>query len=460
MSQDETKYDFDGRKRFLGIEPSDLERLQALSAHAQSWVAQILDPLYAHFLGFEETRAFFQGDAHVRRLKEVQTGFFEELLAGTYDDAYFRRRLVVGRTHEKIGLGPEWYLGAYCHYTQLLFERMADELEPDALLPHIKSVLKLIFLDISLAIDTYIEAQADREQALKDEYGKNLEAFATRLTGALSGISSTISEQSAAAHQQAASISEVTTTVAELAETSRQAMATADTVVRSSAASIEVSQDGSRSVDATVTGMQEIQGQMGAIAERILHLSERTQQIGEIIQSVSEISEQSKLLALNAAIEAARAGEHGRGFSVVATEIRSLADQSKQATRQVRGILGEIQKATNAAVIATEEGSKRVDQGVELVGQAGRTIGDLAASIEDAADAGRLISVSAKQQTAGIEQTTVAMTEIDQATQTNLKALHQLEAAATTLRSTADEMSRLVVRFDQKEERVVDWKYA
>ena len=97
---------------------------------------------------------------------------------------------------------------------------------------------------------------------------------------------------------------------------------------------------------------------MANIAETILALSEQTQQIGDIIATVNDIADQSNLLALNAAIEAARAGEAGKGFAVVAGEVRSLAEQSRQATAQVKEILGDIQKATNTAVMVTEEGTK------------------------------------------------------------------------------------------------------
>ena len=97
---------------------------------------------------------------------------------------------------------------------------------------------------------------------------------------------------------------------------------------------------------------------MEATAENILALAEQAQAIGEIIATVNDIAEQTNLLALNAAIEASRAGEQGKGFAVVAGEVKALADQSKKATAQVRQILGEIQKATNTAVLSTEEGKR------------------------------------------------------------------------------------------------------
>ncbi len=111
--------------------------------------------------------------------------------------------------------------------------------------------------------------------------------------------------------------------------------------------------------------MKRIQTHMDSIAASIVRLSDQSQAIGEIIASVNDLAEQSNLLAVNAAIEAAKAGEQGKGFAVVAQEVRSLAEQSKQATAQVRNILGDIQKATSAAVMATEQGSKAVEAGVK-----------------------------------------------------------------------------------------------
>ena len=105
------------------------------------------------------------------------------------------------------------------------------------------------------------------------------------------------------------------------------------------------------------------QGRVDVIEENILALSERTQQIGEIIDTVNAIAAQSNMLALNAAVEAARAGEQGKGFAVVAEEVRDLADRSRQATAQVKAILSDVQRATNATGMATEEGKKGVDAG-------------------------------------------------------------------------------------------------
>lgn len=132
--------------------------------------------------------------------------------------------------------------------------------------------------------------------------------------------------------------------------------------------SLEFSQQEQKSVKANIEKMLTLRQKIQIIAELILELSEHTQQIGDTVGIVEDIAEQTNMLALNAAVEAARAGENGKGFSVVASEIRKLADESKQATTKITSLIKEIQQATNLTVMATEEGSKEIESGVKLAG--------------------------------------------------------------------------------------------
>ena len=197
----------------------------------------------------------------------------------------------------------------------------------------------------------------------------------------------------------------------------------------------------------THESMSEIKARVESIAENILALSGQTQQIGEITATVNDIASQSNLLALNASVEAARAGEHGKGFAVVAVEVRNLAEQSKQATAQVKAILNEIQRATNAAVMATEEGTKGVDYGVQLTNQAGLTIEHMAESIGEGAAAAQQIVASSHQQATGMEQIALAMQSINQATLQNLAATNQTEKAARELSGLAHQLEGLVDQY-------------
>ena len=180
-------------------------------------------------------------------------------------------------------------------------------------------------------------------------------------------------------------IHQLQTVVDEVESTVRQTTEQADKVAEASRRSVEISELGAQAVRESIDGMKVIRTRVEGIAESILGLSERMQQIGQIIARLDGIAKQSKLLALNATIEAVRAGEDGKGFSVVALEVKELAEQSREATEQVRQILNDIQQATNTTVSATEEGGKGVDTGMARVEQAGQVIDDLAKVISDAA---------------------------------------------------------------------------
>ncbi len=455
-------YDINQRKSFLLIDKEDEERMVGLRPIAESNSAVILDHLYEHFLAYAETKAFLQSDKHIKNLKEAQARFFMALVGGKYDEEYLASRLSVGRTHERIGLEPQWYIGAYSRYLNLIIPFIVEDkkAKPQVMVQCINSLIKFVFLDMEFAIDTYIEAMNIREKELKKKFIDSLSGFSSSLSEATGAIVTATTQQSATSNEQATSVQEVSATVAEVKQTSLQALDNASKVIASSEGAVLASKDGTKAVEESIHGMHDIQKQVEAIAEKILGLSEQTQQIGEIIQSVNEIAEQSKLLALNAAIEAARAGEHGKGFSVVASEIRTLADQSKQATNQVKGILGEIQKATNSAVIATEEGGKKVDAGVGLANMAGENIHRLSQTINESADSGRLILSSSQQQTAGVEQIAVAMQQISQASKDALAAVKKTEAVAHNLRELSENMNALIDSFKTVQKHKVEWRLA
>jgi methyl-accepting chemotaxis protein len=164
---------------------------------------------------------------------------------------------------------------------------------------------------------------------------------------------------------------------------------------------------------------------------------------------VNDLAEQSNLLAVNAAIEAAKAGDQGKGFAVVAQEVKSLAEQSKQATGQVRGILGDIQKATSAAVLATEQASRAVESGVQLSGEAGESIRALAESIADAAGAATQIAVSAQQQLIGIDQSVLAIQSIREASGQNVLSTRQTESAAQKLHQLGLNLKQLLDQYQR-----------
>ena len=294
--------------------------------------------------------------------------------------------------------------------------------------------ISLLGLVLGLSMGYYLSRSITRQ----------LNASINQLSSSSAEILATTSQVAAGAAETSSAVSETTATVEEVKQTAQLASQKARLVSDSAQKATLTSQTGRKSVEDSIQGMQRIQEQMESIAESIVRLSEQSQAIGEIIATVNDLAEQSNLLAVNAAIEATKVGEQGKGFVVVAQEIKSLATQSKEATAQVRTLLGDIQKATSAAVLATEQGNKAVEAGVKQTAEAGDSIRLLADSVNEAAQAATQIAASSQQQMVGMDQVALAMENIKQASLQNVAGTKQAEAAAQSLHELGQTLSAMI----------------
>lgn len=269
---------------------------------------------------------------------------------------------------------------------------------------------------------------------------ENLSAATVEILASTQQQAAGTAEQAAAVQQANATMAELSQSGAQVAERAKQVVTAAEAVSSSSASGLQAVRDTNRTMD----GIRE---QAEAVAENVIRLSEKTQAVGDIISSVNDIAEQSHLLALNASIQAAAAGEHGRSFSVVANEMKNLAAQSKQATVQVRSILGEIQKGINTSVMLTEEAVKRADSGRQQSQVADRTIRQLADNLEESIRAFQQIVAGSGQQQIGFEQVTQAFRNIGIASQETANSTKQSEKAVANLSALAQQLRGLVGRY-------------
>ncbi|RNC73355.1 MAG: methyl-accepting chemotaxis protein [Desulfuromonadales bacterium] len=280
-----------------------------------------------------------------------------------------------------------------------------------------------------------------RRQTMEIHEGVNI------LAASAGEILASTTQVASSAAETASAVNETTATVEEVKQTTQLAGQKSRNVAETAQRALQVSQGGRKSVEDSVEGMNRIREQMATIAESIVSLSEQSHSIGEIIATVNDLAEQSNLLAVNASIEAAKAGEHGKGFAVVAHEVKSLADQSKQATAQVRALLNDIQKATNAAVMATEQGSKAVEAGEKQAMQAGESIRLLTESIAESANAAAQITATNQQQMIGMDQVALAMENISEASTLSVTGTKQAEISAQNLHELGQKLKRLVEHF-------------
>ena len=257
-------------------------------------------------------------------------------------------------------------------------------------------------------------------------------------------IAATVEQQERAAMDQAAAVNETTTTMDELRVSSGRAAEQSEVAATGAQKAAGLGEEGAKKIQHTLDGMAGVKEKVGAIADKILRLSEQTGQIGNITKLVSDIAIQTNMLALNAAVEAARAGEHGKGFAVVAGEIRKLADQSKASAEKIHAHVEEIQRTTNSAVMVTEEGTKMVDQGMQLAQEAAGAFTGVKTTVASSYRSSQQISLNVKQQASAINQVVEAMNNLQAGARETADGLSQTKIGVQTVKEAAQRLKGMV----------------
>ncbi|GAB3248943.1 methyl-accepting chemotaxis protein [Chitinimonas naiadis] len=249
------------------------------------------------------------------------------------------------------------------------------------------------------------------------------------------------------AQNSATAITEIATTIEEVKQTATMAHHRAAEVSEAASRNRQIVEEGRSSIAQTLSSMTLVREQMHFMAENVMRLSEQSQAIGDIVATVNDLAEQTNLLGVNASIEAGKAGDAGRGFSVVALEVKALAEQSKQATAQVRTILGEVQRAMTRAAMAAEQGSKAVDTSFEHTRLSDEAIRELSESVEQSGDVALQIAATSQQQLAGIEQVVSAMDAIRRTSKDNAAGAQQVDQSARDLHGLGSRLKMAVGQF-------------
>ncbi len=266
----------------------------------------------------------------------------------------------------------------------------------------------------SMASSTQSQSQnSSNTESLLAELNKAIEQIASGAGEQARGMN----EASLLTSRMSSSIADVTRLVRTVAEEARKA----ETLGR----------QGSDAVSSTVAGMDKIKESSRIVADRIHQLDTLSQKIGEIVNMISDIAGQTNLLALNAAIEAARAGEHGRGFAVVADAVRSLAERSSKATKEISSLISEIQNGTRAAVSAIDEGMRAVDTGTSLTGQAGAALEQIITAVMKTSEQIQSMAGITEEMSSGAKSTVEAMDRVAAVTEENSAAAQQMSAASS-----------------------------
>ena len=303
--------------------------------------------------------------------------------------------------------------------------------------------------------------------ALMDSYGNPVGGFeliqditqdkemSRKLAAMANQFASSAEELSSSAEEVNASIEQTSSTIQQIAEGSSNAANQTNVVLEETKKAGEAATEGQKASGEVSDKMSVIKDTTESGAQKIGALGEKSKEIGNIVNTINQISEQTNLLALNAAIEAARAGDAGRGFAVVADEVRKLAEESGDATKQIRELIEGIQTEIDGAVKSMDENTKQVEDGSHGVAEAVKAFESLPPIVDAVNNAANEVASVAQENASGSEEASSAMQEVSASMQQVTSSAQQLTEGAAELKQMARMLNKEEVDLDETQN---DWQ--
>ncbi|QAT85244.1 frizzy aggregation protein FrzCD [Corallococcus coralloides] len=276
---------------------------------------------------------------------------------------------------------------------------------------------------------------------------REINEAALRLSSSANQVLAASTQHETSSTEQAAAIHETTATMEELKHASAQIAENAGSVARVAEETLGAARAGRGAIGEFIQAMQQIRSDGVAVADSISKLSKRVERIGTVVEVIDEIADRSDLLALNAALEGSRAGEAGKGFSIVAAEMRRLAENVLESTKEIKNLITEIREATQAAAGAADASKHATESGEKLGAVAAQAVEGILAGVQETSDAARVINLATQQQRTATEQVVASMAEIEDVTRQTTQASKQATGAAAELTQLASRLAELIKRF-------------
>ena len=435
-----TDYAHAERLRFLILDDTASASLREFHPVLAPELENVLDGFYSHVTQWSNLAALFPSPEALQRARAQQSRhWLSNVFQANFGEDYMQSVSTIGRTHERVGLEPRWYLGGYCYTLNHLVNLVVNTYRknPGKVADILTAINKAVFLDMDLAISIYLDV--GRENAAKT-LNDHAERFESTVKGMVEVVASAATEMQSTARSMettANSTSEQATAVAAAAEE-------ASTNVQTVASAAEQLSSSISEISRQVAQSTQIAGNAVSEAERtnemVKGLADAAQKIGEVVGLINDIASQTNLLALNATIEAARAGEAGKGFAVVASEVKNLANQTAKATEEIGAQIGGIQSATQGAVTAI--------QGIgDTIAEINEIASAIAAAVEQQGAATQEIARNVEQAASGTTEVTQSITQVTQAASETGNAAGQVLQAAGELSTQAENLSGEVTSF-------------
>ncbi len=308
--------------------------------------------------------------------------------------------------------------------------------------------------DLTIRLDTKDDGEVGHIYASFNKASENLYSLVNSLVGLINAaastsdqISSSAEEMATGAQHQSMQTSEVAVSIDEMTKTILETAKNTVEATEAAKSAGDIAKDGGKVIAATVDGMNKIADVVKRSASTVSELGQSSQQIGEIVQVIHDISDQTNLLALNAAIEAARAGEQGRGFAVVADEVRKLAERTANATKQIASMIDQIQKDTQSAILSINQGTEEVESGKTLADKAGSSLKQIIVGSDNVVNLANQVAAASEEQSATAMQIAKNIENINSVAQNTSTGIQEISRAANELRQMTSELQDIIQRF-------------
>lgn len=390
----------------IHLTEDELHMVACIQPIIKMHVEKIVDGFYSTVLKIPDLRQIIDKNSTIERLRETLRIHIMEMFSGVLDEKYFEKRLRIALIHYRIGLKPAWYMGAFQNLQNSLYQVIIDEVKDAEEVRQVwAAIMKIMSLEQQLVLEAYNVETEQKIQAIFEDGQKNLQQKILEVSEEMVAVSE---ETSASVETVTANSHDVNRLVQ---DSYNQAI-----IIKKQA------EEGQNNLSNLLKNMNIVETDTQLMSRTVQQLEESSEQITKVVLIVHAIAEQTNLLALNSAIEAARAGEHGKGFSVVAQEVRKLAEQTKNSVADIQGLINNSQAFTTEVNLTL----KRVEEAVRIGMTASETTNEsfqtIRQSIEENEKSLGIMNTQIEELVRGIE-------EIEKATANVAGSAEQLNAA-------------------------------
>ncbi|MFB6467370.1 protoglobin domain-containing protein [Cytobacillus sp. Hz8] len=311
---------------FTGLTEEDIQKLTKLKPMMEKNAPIIVDSFYERLQSMNNLMGIIEKYSTIEKLKQTLRQYLLEMFSGNIGKEYIARRQAVGKVHNRIGLFPEWYIGAYVFIQNEFLRILTLELNSwEEVTDYYQSFMRLCSFDMQIGISTYIEFYTSNMMKLNE-----VEEIQQRLNDSATSL--------------AASAEETTSSIADKGDLVGEMLDEIQIISKSTKQMIEKVENGKDEIFGALSKVDGVVNLIETTKTLTTELTNSSVKIGQVVQTIRGISNQTNILSLNAAIEAARAGEHGKGFSIVAQEVRTLAQKTEEALDHIQGQIGSVQE--------------------------------------------------------------------------------------------------------------------